>query len=403
MLPDRRLASLPHDLSPPVVVLRHRSRRLSLIMPLLAAALWALAPRPAAAQNDAPILVGQSGGFTGGQAAYAADVRNGIEAAFAGANAGGGINGRPVKLVTADDGGNRDRVLANTKKLVESDNVVALIGYTSGAGTEATLPYLREAKVPILSPATGNMGIRSEHHPWLFHTRAGYREEMVKIVSHTTSLGLKPRVALAYLGDVGPANLKSMQDALAQHKLTAAAAVSLDRNASDFTPQINALMQSNPDLVVFISNAPPIVKIISGMRERGYHGQFATSSFSGSRVVEDLKQHARGLIMIQVLPQPHRDALAFHRDFHADLKRLPDSAKAKANYTVLEGYIAGRTLIEGLKRAGRDVSRERLAAALSNLGELDFSGYRVRYARGNHEGSRFVDLGVVADDGRLKF
>lgn len=371
-----------------------------LALPLLA---LALIGGIATAQTDVPILVGQSGGFTGGQASYSADVRNGIEAAFAGANANGGIGGRQIKLVTADDGGSRDKVLANTKKLVESDNVVALIGYTSGAGTEVSLPFIREAKVPILSPATGNMGIRAEHNPWLFHTRAGYRDEMAKIVGHAVGLGLKPRVALAYLGDVGPANLKSMQDALAAHQLTAAAVVSLDRNATNFTPQIEQLMAGKPDLVIFISNAPPIVRIVTGMRERGYHGQFATSSFSGSRVVGDLKQHARGLIMIQVLPQPHRNALNFHRDFHADLKRLPDSAKAVANYTVLEGYIAGRTLIEGLKKAGKDVTRERLAAALTGMNELDFSGYRIRYARGNHEGSRFVELGVVTDDGQLKF
>lgn len=375
------------------------SRRLvvSLLLPLVS-----LTARPAAAQTD-PILIGQSGGFTGGQAAYAADVRNGIEAAFAGANAGGGINGRPIKLVTADDGGTRDKVLANTKKLVESDGVLALIGYTSGAGTEITLPYIRDAKVPILSPATGNMGIRAEHNPWLFHTRAGYRDEMAKIITHAAGLGLRPRVGLAYLGDVGPANLTAMQDALAAHQLTAAAVVSLDRNAKDFSPQISQLMAGKPDLVVFISNAPPIVQIITGMRERGYHGQFATSSFAGSRVVQDLKQHARGLILIQVLPQPHKNALNFHRDFHADLKRLPASAKAVANYTVLEGYIAGRTLVDGIKRAGKDTSREKLATTLTSMAELDFSGYRVRYTRGNHEGSRFVDLGVVTDDGLLKF
>jgi len=364
--------------------------------------LLSLGTSPASAQNE-PLLVGQSAGFTGGQAAYAADVRNGIEAAFAGANAAGGVGGRPVKLVTTDDGGRREQVLANTKKMVEADGVVALIGYTSGAGTEITLPYIKDSKVPILSPATGNMGIRSEFNPWLFHTRAGYREEMTKIVSHATGLGLKPRVGLAYLGDVGPANLQAMQQALAAHQLQPAAIVSLDRNAKDFGPQIDQLLAGRPDLVVFISNAPPIVKIVAGMRERGYHGQFATSSFSGSRIVDDLKQHARGLIMIQVLPQPHRNALAFHRDFHADLKRLPDAASIAANYTVLEGYIAGRTLIEGLKRAGRDATREKLATALQGMPELDFSGYRIRYARGNHEGSRFVDLGVVTDEGRVKF
>ena len=360
-----------------------------------------LAACTAGAQNaEGPILIGQSGGFTGGQAEYAKDVKAGIEAAFAGANAGGGIGGRPVRLVTADDGGKRDTVLANTKNLVESDKVLALIGYTSGAGTEGSLAYIEQAKVPILSPATGNMGIRTSPNPYLFHTRAGYADEMAKIVGHVAQLGYT-RVALAYLDDVGPANLKSMQDALASHKLSAAAVVGLNRNAEDFSPQVDTLMAANPQLVVFISNAKPIVKIVQGMRARGYGGQFATSSFSGSRVVEDLKDNARGLIMIQVLPQPRKDHLKFHREFHADLKTLAPGMKA--NYTVLEGYIAGRVLLDGLKRSGGAASRAALLSALESLPDLDYGGYRIRLSRADRSGSRFVDLGVVADGGRLVF
>lgn len=354
---------------------------------------------PAFAQTSDALLIGQSGGFSGGQAEYAKDVKSGIEACFAAVNSEGGINGRPIRLVTADDGGKRENVLTNTKKLVEADRVIALIGYTSGAGTEASLSYITNAKVPILSPATGNMGIRALN-PYVFHTRAGYGDEMAKIVGHVASLGYK-RVALAYLDDVGPANLKAMQDALAANQLSAAAVVGLNRNAEDFTPQIEALMAGTPALVVFISNAKPIAKIVTGMRERGYHGQFATSSFSGSRVVADLKQHAPGLIMIQVLPQPHKDHLQFHREFHQEMKQLaPD---VTPNYTMLEGYIAARVLVEGLKRASPNPSRERLVASLEGIADLNLGGYRIRFSKDNHNGSRFVDLGVVTGSGKLRF
>ena len=368
-----------------------------------AALLWFAATASAqtsAQTSEGPILIGQSGGFTGGQAEYAKDVKAGIEAAFAGANANGGISGRPVRLVTADDGGKREAVLVNTKKLVEVDKVLALIGYTSGAGTEGSLAYIEQARVPILSPATGNMGIRSTPSGYLFHTRAGYADEMAKIVGHVAQLGYT-RVALAYLDDVGPANLKSMQDALAVHKLKAAAVVGLNRKADDFSPQVTALLAANPQLVVFISNAKPIVKIVQGMRAGGYGGQFATSSFSGPRVVEDLKDNARGLIMIQVLPQPKKDHLKFQREFHADLKAVAPATKA--NYTVLEGYIAGRVLVDGLKRSGATASRAQLVSALETLSDLDYGGYRIRLSRSDRSGSHFVDLGVVADGGRLVF
>jgi ABC-type branched-subunit amino acid transport system substrate-binding protein len=365
-------------------------------------ALLALASTAGLAQGSAPIRIGQSAGVTGGQASYTADVRAGIEAAFAGANAAGGVAGRPLQLVTAYDAGRRDAVLANTRRLVEQDRVLALIGYTSGAGTEASLGYIAEQRVPLVGPATGNMAIRAQFNPYLFHVRAGYDVEMEKIVGHVVGIGLKPRVALAYLADVGPANLRAMQGALARHGLKEVVTVGLDRNARDFGPQIEVIRGARPDLLIFISNAPPIAAIVAGLRERGWFGQVATSSFAGARVASDLKQHARGLIVSQVLPQPQKDALRFQRDFHTDLKRLP-GAPPRANYTVLEGYVAARTLIEGLRRAGPAANRETLAVALANLGELDFSGYRVRFSRGNHEGSRFADLSVVTDQGTMKY
>ncbi len=346
------------------------------------------------------ILIGQSAGFSGGQAEYSKDIKAGLDAAFAAANRTGGVNGRQIKLITEDDGGKKESVFANTKKLNETHQVLALIGYTSGAGTEASLDYITKAQIPILSPATGNMGIRSAHNPYLFHTRAGYREEMSKIIGNLASLGYK-RFALAYLGDVGPANLKAMQDALAASSLSAVSVVSLDRNAQDFTPQVNQLLESKPEMVIFISNAKPIVKIVQGMRAKGFGGQFATSSFSGSRVVADLGKNARGLVMIQVLPQPQKDHLKFQQEFHADLQRV--APNLKPNYTVLEGYIAARVMVEGLKRAGKDIDRAKLVAALESISNLNLGGYYMNFSKTNHDGSKFVDMGVVDLSGRLRF
>ncbi len=366
----------------------------------LASPLLARAQPSATGAGLGPIRLGQSAGFSGGQAEYAADVNAGLKAALAAANQAGGVAGRRLELVTADDGGRRDAVLENTRKLVEQDQVVALVGYTSGAGVEASLAYIDRMRVPIIGPATGNMGIREAGSPNLFHTRAGYDREMSAIVSHVARLGYQ-RVGLAYLADVGPANLRAMTAALAQHRLEPAVVVGLDRNATDFSQPSRALLAARPQLVVFISNARPIVGIVKAMRRAGYGGQFATSSFAGSRVVADLGAQAAGLILIQVLPRPQKNYLRFHRAFHEDL--AAHAASTKANYTVLEGYVAGRVLTEALRRAGAEGGRSGLLRALSNLGEIDFGGYRVRYAANAREGSRFVELGVVTDDGRIVF
>ncbi|MDB5967155.1 MAG: hypothetical protein JWQ72_3655 [Polaromonas sp.] len=371
------------------------------VLVILAAAglLWAPAWGQQPASGNA-ILVGQSAGFTGGQAQYSADVKQGIEAGFQAANRAGGIQGKQLKLVNLDDQGKKENVQANTRTLIEKEQVIALIGYTSGAGVESTLGYLDKAGVPMLSPVTGNMGIRAEFHRMLFHTRVGYDEEMKKIIGNLALTGIK-RIAIAYLDDVGPANPKAMQDALQAYKLKEVAATPLNRNAADFTPQIDALVKANPEVVVFISNGAPLVKVVQGMRAKGYGGRFATSSFSGLKVIEDLKAQGAGLIMSQVLPPPSRSHLGLIRDYLQDLKQVaPD---AKPNYTSLEGYLSARVLAEGLRRAGKTPTSERLVAALEDIRKLDLGGYEISFTPKGHDGSRYVDTGVVSSEGTLRF
>lgn len=123
--------------------------------------LWVLAGSLFVSQAHAdkpPIVVGQSASLTGGQAAYGRDVRDGVEALFAEVNAKGGVRGPTLKLVTLDDGGKKDAVVANTKALVELHGATALIGYTSGAGVEASLGYLEQAARSHDGPGHGQHG-----------------------------------------------------------------------------------------------------------------------------------------------------------------------------------------------------------------------------------------------------
>lgn len=363
--------------------------------------LCSLIPLAALAQKGSgPILIGQSAGLTGGQSAYSADVRNGLEAYFSQVNKNGGVNGRPIKLLVEDDGGKKGNVLKNTQKLVEQDRVIALIGYTSGAGVEATLPYLDTIKVPMLAPMTGNMDIRAATRKNLFHTRAGYDAEMSKVIGNMALMGVK-RFALVYLEDVGPGNPKAMHDALKRNKLTAVADVPVNRNALDFSPAVDKLLKAQPEVVVTITNNVPLVKIVQGMRAKGYGGQFATSSFAGIRVIEELKKDAPGLILSEVLPHPHRVSTRVVKEHQQMLKEYaPD---AKPNYTSLEAYVAAKVVVEAISRAGNNPTPEKLVAALEGMRHYDLGGYEINFSPQNHNGSAYVNTGVVALDGALRF
>ena len=347
----------------------------------------------------AEILIGQSAGFSGGQAQYSKDVKTGILAYFEAVNRAGGVIGQPLKLVAEDDKGSRAQVLENTKKLVEKDRVFALIGYTSGAGVEGTLPFIQETRVPMLSPVTGNAAIRLEFHRYLFHSRAGYADEMRSMVNTLAAIGMQ-RIALVYLSDT-TVNRKAMEDALTANKLKAVAAVGLDRNSKDFSAEINTLLAANPQAVLFITNDRPIVEIVRGMRRKNYSGEFATSSFAGTSFFNELKDDAVGVKVIQVLPSPNKTSLRIVREFREHL-RLVD-ASMQPNYTNFEGYISARVLVEGLRRTGKNPSRERFVAALESISELDLGGYYIEYSPKSHAGSRFVDIGIFTPRKQLVF
>lgn len=352
------------------------------------------------AQGADAILIGQSAGLSGGQAKYSEDLKSGIEAYFAATNRNGGVAGKTLKLVSVDDKGKKDQVLENTKKLVDKDKVFALIGYTSGAGVEASLEYLANAQVPMLAPATGNMGIRAKANRYVFHTRAGYDEEMNRVVIDLAGTAIK-KIGIAYLGDVGPANPAAMKAALAAHKLTPVVELPLDRNATDFSEPVKKIVAANPQVMLFISNAKPLAIMMRELKAAGWRGRVVTSSFSGTGVIDDLKQDAHGLIMTQVLPAYWRTQVKLVKDYQEHLKAY--KADAKPNYTSLEGYVAARVLVEGLRRAGGAGSRERFVEALEGLRKFDLGGYEISFSEKSRDGSRFVDTGVVSSDGQIRF
>jgi ABC-type branched-subunit amino acid transport system substrate-binding protein len=117
--------------------------------------------------------------------------------------------------------------------------------------------------------------------------------------------------------------------------------------------------------------------------------------------VGELKDDAHGVKVVQVLPPFGRTTVHVAREFRGHLAELDPSARP--NYTSFEGYIAARVLVEGLRRAGKNPSREKLVVALEGINELDLGGYIISFSSKSHDGSRFVDIGVVGKSSALVF
>jgi branched-chain amino acid transport system substrate-binding protein len=348
------------------------------------------------------IVIGQSAALTGPAAQLGIQMNRGMKLYFDSVNEKGGINGRQIVVKALDDGYEPERAAANTRKFVTEggdDEAFALLGYVGTPTANASLPIVKEAKIPFFGAFTGAAILRDPFSRYVFHLRAGYNEETAEIVKRLTSLGLK-KIAVFYQNDTyGQAGLNGVTKALAEQSLKPVATATVERNSTDVNAAISTLMAANPDAIVQISAYASCAAFIKEALKRGYGGQFFNVSFVGSAALaQALGKQGAGVGITQVVPTPYGSPTPISLEFNTALKA---AGQSEPNYSAMEGYIVAKVFTEALRRAGRDVSREKLINALESLREYNLGGFYVNFGPGKHVASRFVELTMITADGRI--
>jgi branched-chain amino acid transport system substrate-binding protein len=354
---------------------------------------------PALAQSRA-ILIGQSAVLTGPAAQLGIQFQHGAKLALDRANARGGINGRNVELHTMDDGYEPARCQANTQALL-SEGAVALFGYIGTPTSLAALPLATAAKTPFIAPFTGAQSLRDPFNRHAFHLRASYYDETARIVNQVTEVGMK-RVAVFHQNDsYGQAGLDGVTRALKAQQLEAVATGTVERNSVDVAAAVERILPGKPEAIVQISAYKSCAAFVRAARKAGYAGQFYNVSFVGTQALADeLGPEARGVVVSQVMPYPFAPLNALTNEFLA----AANSARSKVqpNYSSIEGYIAGRVLLEGLRRTGSATTPEALITGLESMQNFDLGGFFVDFGPRKRVGSSYVDLTILDGTGRVR-
>lgn len=346
------------------------------------------------------VRIGQSASLTGTQTQYGKDVSLGIAAAFAAANKAEGPGGLNFELQALDDGGVKERAVANAKTLIDG-GANALVGFTSGIGAQECLPLIQQSQIALIGTASGNMGIRGNTpRDCTAHVRAGYDVEYRQMIDYVRTFGFK-KVGFVYLVDTSKINLATMTAAMDSAGLKAPLAVSVDRNAKTAEASAQQLLAAKLDCVIFTTNASPALAIAKQMTGVGYQGMFFATSLAGQDLINGAHTIGRSIVMSLVVPRPTALGLGVVSQCARDLAAAGN--QVKLGVTVLEGYIAGRVTVEAARQAvqrGGEPSRQRILDALANL-KVDLGGYRVAYEGGRSQGSRYVELVVIDRLGRI--
>jgi branched-chain amino acid transport system substrate-binding protein len=329
------------------------------------------------------------------------NIKLGIDVAFARANAAGGVNGRLLKLIPADDGFEPTRTLEAMKNLWEKEQVFGYIGNHGTPTAAVALPFALERRALFFGPLTGANVVR--HDPpdrYVFNYRPSYAEETDAAVRYLIKIRkLQPRQIAVFaqsdaFGDAGFAGVAKAFRALGISDSTILR-LNYTRNTVDVDDAVNKLRLQKPPIraAVMVATTRPAAKFIEKTRDL-FPGMIYTnmSSVGASSLADELMmlgpRFANGVVVTQAVPEvggyssvviEYKDALA---------KYFPGESP---NYIALEGFISANVLIDALKRCGRQIDTERLVDILENTRNLDLGlGVPIGFSRGEHQASHKI-------------
>jgi branched-chain amino acid transport system substrate-binding protein len=374
-------------------------QRRDLLTRLAATALPAWSALAQAQTAGDSIVLGQSAPFSGAAEQLGLQFYLGAQLYFEPLNAKGGINGRRIELRRLDDAYDPERCAANTRQFIK-DGVFALFGYVGTPTSLAALPLASEAKIPFFAPFSGAQALREPFNRYALHVRASYFDETAAIVRQTTSVGIK-KIAVVYQNDAyGKTGLEGVQRALKALDLAPVAQGSFERNSVDMVQALKDVMPQKPEAIVQIGAYKACAAFVRQARRQGFGGNFYNVSFVGTQaLIDELGAEAKGVVVSQVMPFPYGAATPLSAEYLAALK---DQRGIAPNYSGMEGYVAARLFAEGLRRAGRTPTREGFITAMETLQNFNLGGFSVDFGAAKHTGSRFVELTLLTEDGRVR-
>jgi branched-chain amino acid transport system substrate-binding protein len=348
--------------------------------------------------TDGTILIGQTVGLTGTVAGPVKEMNEGANAYFSSVNKNGGVNGRKIEMRTLDDKFDPALTKANAETLITKEHVFALF---LGRGTPHTLgilPILAAHKVPLIAPATGSTVFHEPVNHWLFNVRAKYQDEVVMAVEHFSTIGIK-NIGLLHVDDAfGQDGLAGFNKAMAARRLSPTIITKFERVNPNYNATAATVIKANPQALIIVSSAKNTVEVIKAIRAQGSQIQLMTLSNNSSQsFVKELGAAGAGVIVSQVTVAPDLVSTTLGQEFKVAAK----ASGATVSYAAIEGFVNAKVLVEGLRRAGRNLTREGLVHALESMQRVDLGGILITYGENDHTGSEFVELTMIGKDGHF--
>src|SRR5437868_6141849 len=359
------------------------------------------------------IRFGMVGPFSGPTKELGRQMKLGIDAAFNRVNDAGGVEGRMLKLISADDGYEPSRTADAMKQLYDKEQVFGFIGNVGTPTAAVAVPFALERRTLFFGAFTGANILRNDPPDrYVFNYRASYAEETAAVVHYLIKLRrLQPKqiAVFAQQDSYGDAGFAGVAKAFRALGLNDAAILRLNykRNTVDVDDAVNQLKAQKLQVraVVMVASYRAAAKFIEKTKDQFPGMIYSNVSFVGSTsLAEELMllgpRYASGIIVTQVVPAVGGYSSAVLEYKNALAKYFPGESP---DYVSLEGYVAANVLIQALKRTGPQLDTEKLIDVLENTRNLDLGlGAPLTFGRAEHQASHKIWGTAIDDSGKYQ-
>ena len=354
--------------------------------------------------TDGAIKIGFVGSMTGPAAIWGSGNMAGATLAFEELNAAGGVNGRKIEFITVDDETSAPKGIAGFNRLVQSDKVFAVFGPSSSAVGVPMKATMVKSGVPVLIPSFSSPLMTEPPTKNIF--RVGTLNDRMQgrgIANYLVNNEKKQKIAILRQSDeYGATGGNAVTERLKELKITPVANEVFNATDTDFTSQILRVRSANPDAIVVYGYPAASAIITRQIREVGIKadiiGSSATSNQNYPELVGKIGAGTKFVSNLENLPESDFPAMKKFRE--AFQKRFPDLARqARPALSDVLGYNGALTMVEAIRRAGKDLTRESYMKALESL-----DGYATGVAMpaylsaDNREGNTKMNIAVIKDD-----
>jgi branched-chain amino acid transport system substrate-binding protein len=352
--------------------------------------------------TDTEVLIGQWGPQTGPAAPWGA-VARGTDLLCKIVNEEGGIHGRKLKYFLRDDSYQPAKTKAIAKEFVEQIGVFAVASGVGVATGMTARDYLMENKVIWVGPATG---VYEWIHPiqkYLFAVYPLYDDEAFNLTGYLyEKLALK-KIAMFYQNDdYGKQGMMGVERYLLKKKIKLVEKVSAEVTDRDLSTHALKLKNSGAEAVIMWTNPTGAALILVETAKIGFKPQWATSNTLSDAAL--MMQITKGLWggMIHSnfgeLPDSKLPLMVKYREGHK--KFAPQERWGVFYYA---GILFAEPLIEGLKRAGRNLTTDTFVKAMETIKDFQGIGPPITYAgQTDRQGGKHVFYGKVKPDGTVE-